>query len=536
MTATNKSSEVTIVAPAGPPSEEELATVLDGILDGLREGKPIDCDNLLRRYPQLADALEALGCLGFTPPAAPALAAESRVGPYLLECELGVGGFGTVYRAHDPGVRRTVAVKLLHPGRLAQPEVVARFQRETRVTAQLSHPGIVRLLDFSRTGPPHFLVTEYIEGVDPCRWCHESKASLREVVRLVAQIAEAVDHAHQRGVFHRDLKPANILIDSVGVPHVLDFGLARVLGVEDSQAHTEDGCVLGSLAYMAPEQAAGESNQADARSDVYSLGVILFELLTGELPFKGPLHSLPNRVMEEEPARPRGLKPSIPRVIEAVCLKAMAKRPDHRYPSAGVLAKDLNAWLGGDAVEARQVGWLSRVGMILGRRHRDLMPQGWPRLLLLVGLTILVGCSVANYWELTLPGGQRFLPMLLTKISQVALMLYLAFRFRPLEGPRLTAAERQIWTLIPAYYGSLIALVVVNLCLEVKIPLAPVLAILSGMGFMSLGATIWGWFYVWGTAFYLLAILIALGEPYGLTILGVGWCLSLMLGAQLLRA
>jgi hypothetical protein len=125
--------------------------------------------------------------------------------------------------------------------------------------------------------------------------------------------------------------------------------------------------------------------------------------------------------------------------------------------------------------------------------------------------------------------------VLATKLVQIAVMLYWAWRFRPLQAPRLTMAERQIWTLVPAYYGSFLALVVVNLLLKEKIPLAPVLAVLSGMGFMSLGASIWGWFYVWGIAFYLLAIVIVLCEPFGLTVLGVGWCLCLVIGAIQLR-
>jgi hypothetical protein len=178
---------------------------------------------------------------------------------------------------------------------------------------------------------------------------------------------------------------------------------------------------------------------------------------------------------------------------------------------------------------------MSRVSHFLGRRHRDIMQRGWTKLLLLLGLTVLVGCAVANYWELTRPPGGRWPFVLATKVVQVAIMLYLAFRLRPLQGPHLTAAERQIWTLVPAYYGSFITLVIVNIFLPEKIPLAPVLAILSGMCFMSLGATIWGWFYVWGAAFYGLAVLIVLGDPYGLTILGAGWCLALTVGAMLLR-
>ena len=156
-------------------------------------------------------------------------------------------------------------------------------------------------------------------------------------------------------------------------------------------------------------------------------------------------------------------------------------------------------------------------------------------LLLLVGLTIFAGCALANYWEATLPPGRRLLPILLTKTAQVALMLFWAVRLRPLKEPGLTAAERQIWTLVPAYYGGFVALILVNHFLDEPLPLAPVLAVLSGMGFATLGATIWGWFYVWAIAFFALAVLIALCPPYGLTLLGLGWLVCLLVGSIHLR-
>src|SRR5438874_2105428 len=169
----------THIIPSVAPSEEELASVLDEVLDALHAGRPVDRAALLERYPQLAEPLD--GLVQLVPPmdCQSAASMPARIGPYVIERELGAGGFGIVYAAHDPGVNRRVALKLLHPGRLAQPEVLERFHREACVTARLAHPGIVHLLDFSRTGPPHYLVTDLIEGVEPCRWARDRGRDLQ---------------------------------------------------------------------------------------------------------------------------------------------------------------------------------------------------------------------------------------------------------------------------------------------------------------------------------------------------------------------
>ena len=354
--------------------------------------------------------------------------APSRFGRYEILREIGQGGGGRVYLARDPELGREVAVKILDRGAFAQPE---RFRREMEILAALRHPNIVTIFDAgTHDGRPYFAM-EYAAG----RSLAEAKLPLPEAVRILEQVAIACHAAHEKGVIHRDLKPANILL--ADRPVVADFGIAKTADAD----LTETGQTVGTPHYMSPEQAEGR--EVDARTDVYSLGVLLYEAIAGRRPFAGTAAlEIARQVAHDEPPRPRAINPKAPRDLEIVALRAMAKRPKDRYPSARAFAEDLAAWREGRPISARPPSLRERSASFV-RRH--------PRKALVAAGALLALLAVS-----LVPGGSRMIaPRRIQNAEQVIIREALAIQgwqvnlYKPAKEISYQALEESLGRLEP---------------------------------------------------------------------------------------
>jgi eukaryotic-like serine/threonine-protein kinase len=302
-------------------------------------------------------------------------------GDYELIAEIARGGMGVVWRARQVSLDRPVALKLILAGQLASELDIERFRREAQAAANLDHPNIVPIYEVGEHEGHHYFSMKLIEGQSLADEAQRSEVSSQRSGRLVAQVARAVHHAHQRGILHRDLKPANILLDVHGEPHVTDFGLAKR---SDAPAGmTLSAAVLGTSGYMSPEQAQGHNKDLTTATDIFSLGAILYHLLAGRPPFEAPTDwETLKKVVEQEPPRPGALKPGVDRDLETICLKCLEKDPQRRYASAAALADDLERWLRQEPIQARPSTGFERTRKWIRRK---------PVIAALVGAIVLTG-------------------------------------------------------------------------------------------------------------------------------------------------
>ena len=424
---------------------------------------------------------------------------------------------GVVDKAHQRSLNRIVALKMMR-GDTASAADLARFRAEPGSAARLDHPNIVSVYDVGQCDGQEYFSMKYIEGTTLAARVANGPLPPRAAAELMVPVCRAVHHAHQGGLLHRDLKPANVLIDREGRPHVSDFGLAKRVGA--GQSLTQAGAIVGTPSYMAPEQAAGSRGVLSAATDVYSLGAILYELLTGRPPFQSAsaVDTL-MLVLEQEPVPPRLLNPKVDRELEMICLKCLQKHADLRYPSAELLANDLEAFLHGEPTSARPSGIAFVMGRLLRETHHATVLENWGLLWMWHSLVLIVLCSATNVMKLQ--GVASVYPYLALWGIGLGAWAATFWKLRQRGGP-VTFVERQIAHVWAASTIGSISLFVVERLLGLDVlTLSPVLAVLAGMVFLVKAGILSGSFYLSAAASFVTAILMARFPNIGLFLFGL---------------
>ncbi len=458
---------------------------------------------------------------------------------YVIEGELGRGGMGVVYKARQVSLNRLVALKMILSGNQASTDDLARFLTEAEAVARLQHPHIVQIYEIGKHQDRPYFSLEFCSGGSLADRLRTTPLAPSEAVQLVALLARAVQAAHDRGIIHRDLKPANVLLTADGQPKLTDFGLAKKLDADRGQTRT--GSILGTPSYMAPEQASGQTRLIGPASDVYALGAILYECLTGRPPFKAanPVDTI-FQVLECKPAPPTLLNPKVPRDLETICLKCLEKDPRHRYASATALANDLERFGRGEAISARSYNMLDLIARSLEHSGYVVQFSSWgATLLVFAGLVAVCQGISAGLIFANVPHREGWLT--LVHGLQFALMALVFWWNRPAGLLPTNTAERQLMTLWVGYVAACIMNGLVNRLLATPehphdpTTLYPRFAILAGLAFLVLGSSYWGICYAFGLAFFLIAVLMPLYLPLAPLEFGGLWTVILVLIGLYLR-
>ena len=342
----------------------------------------VEVENLLRHATAGADIVDspiwALSPAAFIPPATALREQSEQIGRYRVIRILGQGGMGTVYEAEQDSPRRRVALKVIRGGATSR-ELFKRFERESQALGRLQHPGIAQVYEAGTAetslGSQPYFAMEFIEGSPLKEYVAASDLDMPGRLDLAARVCDALQHAHERGIIHRDIKPGNILVDRLGQPKVLDFGVARLLESAPSETlQTSEGQLIGTLAYMSPEQVAGDPSLIDGRSDVYAIGIVLYELLTGRMPYEvsGRQHDAIRAILEEDPRPLSTVSRRLKGDVETIVAKALDKDPRRRYGSAAALAADLRRYLAHEPITARPASAVYQLQKF-ARRHTSLV-------------------------------------------------------------------------------------------------------------------------------------------------------------------
>ena len=450
--------------------------------------------------------------------AAPLLSLPYRFHDYELVEEIGRGGMGVVYRARQISLDRVVAVKMLLRGRWASSNDQARFRAEAEAVARLDHPNIVPVYEVGEQDGHLFFSMKFVPGQTLAQRLTRGTLPAREAAQMLRLVAEAVAFAHQKQVLHRDLKPSNIMLDERGVPHVMDFGLAKRFA--EGVSLTRTGAVLGTPAYMAPEQAAGNRGQLGTSTDVYSLGTILYHMITGRAPFDAasPVEIV-LKVLEQDPPLPRTIDPKVDRDLEMVALRCMQKPPDLRYPTADALASDLAAFVADEPLSAQSGRFSHIVSRLFRETHHATILENWGLLWMWHSLALVAVCFLTNTMYLWGSRSRLYYFLLWTAGLGTWAAVFWALRRR--MGP-VTFVERQIAHIWAASMICIALLFPVEYLLGLPpLMLSPVIGLVSGMMFLVKAGILSGTFYIQATALFVTAIAMAHWTDYAHFMFGV---------------
>ncbi len=534
--------------------DELLVELLDGMLERSRGGPASSLEDLIATHPHLERELRELWATiqitedfasfdglfdesDGTPheavsPGGPQTFEPRDLGDYELLAELGRGGMGIVYKARQKTLDRIVALKMILRGDLASPADLARFRAEAEAAAQLHHPHIVPVYEVGEIDGRPFFSMKLIEGTTLSRRLLDGPLPSRTAAEMLAPICRAIADAHRRGVLHRDLKPSNILIDNDGLTFVTDFGLAKRVKTDrgDSrsaglQGLTHSGAILGTPSYMAPEQAAGSRGEVSSASDIYSLGAILYAMLTGRPPFQAETAvDTVLMVLEQDAVPPRMLNPKVDPDLEMIALKCLQKPQDLRYATADALAQDLEAYLANEPISARSTHLSQIITRAFRETHHAAVLENWGLLWMWHSLVVFVLCLVTNVmqWQ----GVSDRWPYAALWSVGVGAWAMIFWELRRRSGP-ITFVERQIAHFWVGSSFSSMLLFGVEALLELPVlTLSPVLPLIAGNVFLAKAGILSGKFYIQAIALYATSFAMAavskLPVPnFGLILLGI---------------
>ena len=518
---------------ASDPQDEQLAMILAEATDRAMRGEFVDIDSYCEDNPAIATELRQLfatSCVAdlaggktATFPRQPSrttdvLELPTTFGDYQLLEEIGRGGMGVVYKAEQTSLNRIVAIKMILQGQFASEQDLRRFQSEAEATARLTHPHIVPVYEVGDYQGRAFFCMKFVHGQTLTERMASGLIDKREAAQILAKVSRAIHYAHQQGVLHRDLKPSNILIDESGEPHVSDFGLAKHF--QRKSTDTKTGAVVGTPAYMSPEQAIGQRGTVGPISDVYGLGSILYHMLVGRPPFvAASAVDTVLMVLEQEPIPPRTLSRNVDRSLEMIAMKCLQKPQDLRYESAEKLADDVDAYLNDEPIHAAS-GQFSQIVSRLFRdsHHADIL-ENWGILWMWHSAVLLLLCYATEVMQwYDVQARWRYTLLWTAGLGAWAAVFWM---LRRRTGP-VTFVERQIAHVWAASMIGIAALFPLEYWLKLPVlTLSPMLGVINGMSFLIKAGILTGTFYLQAGALFLTAIAMAIFPEWSHIIFGV---------------